>query len=254
MASYVSPYAARAANAGGAGLAWTQLALSNFSTNGDRKGNLSGSVTESGGAITWPLIAADQNQDIREAALHMMTLGALATLTGVTEASLTSGENMILVRFQVTAIERNVALVACMMDRALSDQANAFGIGVTIARRGSQVSLQAGWMSNEGAQETGVAPIGDTPWVIGGLHGFDNGGINSGTMRAQIYEVSSDGFASVDEGAYFRLQSNANMNTLAFFAIGAAFRATSNGAAGNLTGTIHVAAIAAASRYYQTVS
>jgi len=240
--------------AGGGGLTWTQLALSNFSTNADRMGNLSGAVSESGGAITWPLISADQNQDIREAALHMMTLEALATLTGVTAASLTSGENMILVRMQVTAIERNVAMVACLMDRDLSDQANAYGMGTTIARTTSSFVLKGGWMSDAGSQETGNAPIGDTPWVVGQLHAFDNAGVNSGTMRAQIYEVSSDGFASVDEGAYFRLNANSNMNTIAFFAIGAAFRAGASGTAGNMTGTIHVAAIAAASRYYQTVT
>jgi len=252
MASYTSPEAAFAANSGGSsGPTWTRLALSDFSASADISTNLTGTVTESGGAITWPLKACDQVQNIRSMSLHTMTMAELATLTGVSTASLTDGTNVVLVHIECSAIERGVAIGVVMMDRALGSQAAAYGGGISLSRLLNPVSVGAGWIKATSRGQNGLAPLSDNPWVGGELHAFNDTG-NKITMVASIYEVG-DNSAAIQESAAFQEEATANMDALTYFGIGSMFMASANGTAGNLTGTIHVAAVNASDHYYKTL-
>lgn len=253
MASYTSPESAFAANSGGSsGPTWTRLALSDFSASADISTNLTGTVTESGGAITWPLKACDQVQAIRSMSLHTMTMAELATLTGVSTASLTDGTNVVLVHIECSAIERGVAIGVVMMDRALASQAAAYGGGITLGRALAPVSVAAGWIKATSQVRNGAAPLADDPWVGGELHAFNDTG-NKLTMVANVYEVG-DNNAAIQESAAFAEEATTNMDALTYFGIGSVFLATGNGTAGNLTGTIHVAAVNASDHYYKTLS
>jgi len=237
---------------GSSGPTWTRLALSHFSASSDISTNLTGAVSESGGAITWPLKSADQTQNIRSMSLHTMTMAALATLTGVTTASLTDGTNLILVHIVTTSIPRNSAIGVVMMDRALASQAAAYGGGVSLTRLVAAESIGAGWIKSGSRTQNGTAPLADDPWVVGELHAFNDTG-NRITMVASIYEVG-DASAAIQESAAFSEEADGSMNALTYFGIGSMFMSTASGSAGNLTGTIHVAAVNATDHYFKTLS
>lgn len=222
-----------------AGLTWVNLSLSSFTKNRDDRGNLNGSgfVDSGSGVITMNAVAADDIQDLRDAAIMTAPLSSLATLLSVTEASIVDGTKMIMVRVSGinTTVPRYLAAGILLLDRDADLQGGAFGLGVGVARTSPTAKIAPSTVAHtSNASGTNVDLAVEDPWVVGTLTCSTNDAANNVEATSSIYGLDDNGVPR-NLGQIIARQSTASMNVIDTWGICMYFEQSSGGAAGALT-------------------
>lgn len=238
-----------AASGGAAGLTWIPLALNSFDKSSDPSAILTGAVSDGGGgAITWPMKAADEQfMDLRVAALHTMPIATLAGIVGVTEASIMDGSNVILVQMKVSAIEAKVQVFAGFGDREADAQGaiDGFGSGL-LSTNGTTVTfayLNGGTKGTPGGGNSDMALV----HTLTDFQLYDDATVNYiGASGAHFDSNNASGrFA---QGRY-AASTSSGLDLVTTFLIGTIFLNNSGGTAGNCTCTFNVAVQSAIERF-----
>jgi hypothetical protein len=201
--------------------------------------------------LTFPLNAANDFQDLQDMPIWTMPLADLAAKVGVTAASLIDGTSVLLVHFGVSAIPRYTAVMAALVDRTAASQAGMYGLGVMVQRSSLSEEIVAAWVhhSSSGAHN-GDALLTAGAYGIGRLQHVTMAGANWLESLTEVCGEDDNGTIKT-AGSVRGTQANGALLPISHFAIGALFRTSSGGTAGDLTATIKVAAVPAATAYYQ---
>jgi hypothetical protein len=228
------------------------VVLSEFSANSDPSAILSGPVVDNGGgSITWQMVAADENfMDAKVSAPHSMTISKLATKLGAVESEIADGTTVILVHMKVTEIQPKVQIFAGLWD-ASADPASAMdGLGGGLTSDNGTTVKEA-WLTGTSKGVQGDAQAIADAHSITQLQHLNVGAVNKIKLTDVAYGLSDDDAVMIIGDYDFLFSSG--LGPLTHFAIGAMFTSASGGAAGDTTVTIHLAAVAAADLFHQTV-
>lgn len=248
----IGPGRAAAAVAAASGPTWVPVVLAGFSESSDPSAILSGAIVDHGGGlIEWPLKAADEQfMDLKVAANNTKTLAELATFLGAVEADIVSGVTVIMTQIEIAEIKGKVQIFAGLVDSGAATPGAIDGLaGGVLSDNGSTVKCAYVNGSTKGNDGTAVAFA--TAFSVSRVQQAEIGGVNQVSLVTELFYLD-DNNTPYRVGLQEQVLTS-GLGPISHYTMGVMFTNNSGGSVGSTRATIHVAAVAAADLYYQTV-